>query len=335
MPKISNYQVKQTLLSENDKWIGTDSSGSVTKNFTPEGMAQFINETDFVTTASQFSFRWRHSAGDRDEGSISFAGYGGNGTNLSDLTTFLISDKSAGGSYILDYLLTTVGTEVIMVDVADPNNFVIAGITSIVPNVTYPGYNDLTWTVLAANGLLDGDGVFAIANYTKSAQGSSTLDSVAQNDPVTGIPITTGGLTSDGDLVVLNGSKTDLSDEVEIKDNFPLINSDQTGLPTENAGITVHRGDYPSRGLRWEETEKRWEMEKDAGGWVPIGEGAFFHDQGLPSSVWSITHNLGKFPNCAIVDSGGTTVKGQITYIDQNSLTITFVGAFSGSAYLN
>lgn len=339
MPKISNYQIKNTLLSQNDKWIGTDSSGSTTKNFSPLGVAKFINETDFAVTASQFSFKWQHAAGPRDEGSISFVGYGGDGSNLADLTTFLISDKSLGGTYILDYLLTTPGTDAIMVDVSDANNFVIVNITSIVPNETYTGFSDITWEVLAANGILDGDGVFVLANYSKSnaffKPPPETLDTVATIDPVTAIGITTGGLVSTGDLSVSNGAKTDLSDNVEIKDAFPLINSDQTGVPSENAGISVHRGSEPSRGLRWEEAEDRWEMQNATGTWVVVGEQAYFHDQGIPDSTWTITHNLNKYPSCVVVDSGGTTVMGQITFITTNSLTVTFSGAFSGSAYLN
>ena len=36
-----------------------------------------------------------------------------------------------------------------------------------------------------------------------------------------------------------------------------------------------------------------------------------------------------------VVDSANTTVEGGIEYIDENNLTLTFTGAFSGKAYLN
>jgi hypothetical protein len=35
------------------------------------------------------------------------------------------------------------------------------------------------------------------------------------------------------------------------------------------------------------------------------------------------------------VDTGGTTVLGQIDFTNLNNLSITFIGAFSGTAYLN
>jgi hypothetical protein len=62
----------------------------------------------------------------------------------------------------------------------------------------------------------------------------------------------------------------------------------------------------------------------------------FVFVQGVPSAAWSITHNLGKFPSVSVVDSGDTSVLGgQVEYIDNNNLTITFIAAFAGKAFLN
>jgi len=333
MPKIQTYVVKTSTLSARDKWIGTDSAGSVTKNFTPEGMASFINETDFVTIAGQSVFSWQQSAGDREVGSVSLPLFGGDATPLANLNAFLISDKTIGETLIIDYLNAIIGQNVIFVEVNEPNNFVIANLTGLTPSTTYPGFNDLTWDVVLANGNINGDANYVMANFSGSS--ADTLDSVTTRGSVTSNNITTGGLTSTGELNVSEGSKTILSDDVEIKDRFPLINSGLSGAPTQNAGITVNRGDQDSRGIRWEETEDRWEMQQSTGNWAPIGTAAFQHDQGLPSQVWTINHNLNKYPSAVSVDSGGTTVLGQINFIDTNNLTITFVGAFSGTAYLN
>jgi hypothetical protein len=333
MPKIQSYVIKTSTLSARDKWIGTDSSGSITKNFTPEGMATFINETDFVTIAGQSVFKWQQSAGDRQDGSISLVGFGGNGDNLADLTTMLISDKTIGDSRIIDYLTAIVGQNVIMVEVNEPNNFVIATLTGVTPNTTYSGFNDLTWDVTLANGVINGSGNYVLANF--SGSNVDTLDSVTNRGSVTSNSITTGGLTSTGDLNVSEGSKTTLSDDVEIKDAFPVINSGFTGAPVDNAGFLINRGDGSTKGIRWEETLDRWEMQQEAGNWSPIGSAAFLYEQGLPAVTWNITHNLNKYPSCVVVDTGGTTVLGQIDFTNLNNLSITFIGAFSGTAYLN
>jgi len=53
------------------------------------------------------------------------------------------------------------------------------------------------------------------------------------------------------------------------------------------------------------------------------------------SDVWSITHNLGKFPSVYTEDSSGNIIIGQVDYPNNNSITITFSAATAGVAYLN
>ena len=66
-----------------------------------------------------------------------------------------------------------------------------------------------------------------------------------------------------------------------------------------------------------------------------IEDKTFVYEQNLPSSVWNVKHDLGKFPAVSVVDSAGTEVVGAIDYIDENNVTLTFVGAFSGKAFFN
>mgnify|MGYP003645750141 CR=1 FL=1 len=63
--------------------------------------------------------------------------------------------------------------------------------------------------------------------------------------------------------------------------------------------------------------------------------GNYVHDQGVSSSVWSVSHGLGKYPSVMAVDSANSVVVGEIEYIDQNNIVITFNSGFSGYAYLN
>lgn len=61
----------------------------------------------------------------------------------------------------------------------------------------------------------------------------------------------------------------------------------------------------------------------------------FVHTQASASDTWSITHNMRFFPNVSIVDSAESKVIGEVTYISQNALTVTFSHSFSGKAYLS
>jgi hypothetical protein len=61
----------------------------------------------------------------------------------------------------------------------------------------------------------------------------------------------------------------------------------------------------------------------------------FIFNQMSAASVWTVNHNLGKYPSVTIVDSANTVVQGQVIYQDINVITIKFSTAFSGTAYLN
>jgi len=61
----------------------------------------------------------------------------------------------------------------------------------------------------------------------------------------------------------------------------------------------------------------------------------YVHPQAQASAVWTVRHNLNKFPSCTMVLSTGQQGYGDVTFIDENELTITFAGAESGKAYIN
>lgn len=66
-----------------------------------------------------------------------------------------------------------------------------------------------------------------------------------------------------------------------------------------------------------------------------IEDKTFAYTQSTAASVWSIEHNLNKFPSVMVTDSADSVVIGDIQYIDVNNLTIIFSAPFSGMAYLN
>lgn len=61
----------------------------------------------------------------------------------------------------------------------------------------------------------------------------------------------------------------------------------------------------------------------------------YVHNQNSASATWTIKHNLNKYPAVSVADSAGSVVVGDISYIDANTLTLTFTSAFSGKAYCN
>jgi hypothetical protein len=61
----------------------------------------------------------------------------------------------------------------------------------------------------------------------------------------------------------------------------------------------------------------------------------YIHTQPTASSTWIISHPLKKYPTPTVVDSGKNKVKGEVRYIDINTVELKFTASFSGYAYLN
>ena len=61
----------------------------------------------------------------------------------------------------------------------------------------------------------------------------------------------------------------------------------------------------------------------------------FQYEQSVASDTWDVVHKLGKYPSVSVVDSGGNLVDGEVKYVTNNRISITFTSPFSGKAYLN
>lgn len=61
----------------------------------------------------------------------------------------------------------------------------------------------------------------------------------------------------------------------------------------------------------------------------------YIHYQDSAQSVWTINHNLGKYPSVSIVNSAKELVIADVHYINLNTVELKFTSAFAGIAYLN
>lgn len=59
------------------------------------------------------------------------------------------------------------------------------------------------------------------------------------------------------------------------------------------------------------------------------------YTQTTASDTWEINHKMGKYPTITVIDSAGSKVVGDENHIDENTVILTFNGAFTGKATLN
>jgi|SaaInlV_100m_DNA_2_1039680.scaffolds.fasta_scaffold00927_5 hypothetical protein len=62
----------------------------------------------------------------------------------------------------------------------------------------------------------------------------------------------------------------------------------------------------------------------------------YVHTQNSAASSWTIHHNLGKRPSVTVTTAATSAqVIGEVTYINNNTLAVSFEASFNGIAYLN
>jgi hypothetical protein len=72
----------------------------------------------------------------------------------------------------------------------------------------------------------------------------------------------TGNAVIDGDLTVSGTTTTVNSNTVNIGDSIITLNSDETGAPSQDAGIEIERGTSPNRSLIWDESAGEWTIQQ-------------------------------------------------------------------------
>lgn len=60
----------------------------------------------------------------------------------------------------------------------------------------------------------------------------------------------------------------------------------------------------------------------------------FRWEQAAPAMVWVIQHGLNSFPNVSVLDANEDELFGEVNYVDDDSLTITFGAPTTGVAFL-
>jgi hypothetical protein len=129
------------------------------------------------------------------------------------------------------------------------------------------GYNSTTGVISFTQGNTDtvAEGSSNLYHTTARARGaisasgnlsynsSTGVISLATNQDVTFDDVIVGGnLTVNGTTTTVN------SNTVNIGDNIITLNSDETGTPSQDAGITIERGTSTNKSLVWTESTDKW-----------------------------------------------------------------------------
>lgn len=161
MARISTYQ-RDTVVTKRDKVIGTDFSGSKTKNFTLEDISGFLRNTNAVGIATQFNFKFVTDV--RGVQTISFDPLAA-GDTFNNVTSFVLSKFDDNNNNISEYLKTYAGRQIIIVKLDDYSNFGLFDVASVVDHDSLSDYLTVTVTNRTNQGSFIADKYYGLAIF--------------------------------------------------------------------------------------------------------------------------------------------------------------------------
>lgn len=181
MARISTYAT-DTLVTANDKWIGTDFSGGITKNFSPQILANYFNESGTIGVSNQINFKYYNEyVGGRPVGSITTISLL---PSFSSLSTIKISEKNSGLKYIMDILNTFIHDTIMISDASNPNNFGIYILQDVQQDLIEPLFYNVHLQFIEGHGGLEDIHIYSITSISSGDSSDKThvhIQEIASN----------------------------------------------------------------------------------------------------------------------------------------------------------
>lgn len=158
MARINTYQI-DTILQGNDKVIGSDFSGSVTKNFKLADIASLFSQ-GLISVGGQAGYKFSDTIEQK-----AFYGPADN-TAISALTTLKFSQVDGGDNNIQDFILEYNLKRIILFQNDNHNNYGIFDVTNVKEDVDNLDYYDFSLTHVSSNGNLILDKYYTVALFS-------------------------------------------------------------------------------------------------------------------------------------------------------------------------
>ena len=122
MARINSYTLDNTI-SKNDKVIGTDSSGTNTKNFALGDIAQYLNESSIINVNGQVVYKYSTLFGAGVFSTVV------GGPNFDGITQLKFHHYNSNNTNISEYLSYYNGLFVLLTQTDNPNSFAQYSVT--------------------------------------------------------------------------------------------------------------------------------------------------------------------------------------------------------------
>jgi len=131
-------------------------------------------------------------------------------------------------------------------------NTVISGSSQVV----YTSLSSIPAGIVSGSSQVNAD---LITNFDSNVKEKLDADGVLSGSVINGNKTFSNDVTISGNLTVNGTTTTVNSNTVNIGDNILILNSDETGTPSQNGGIEIERGTSTNASLIWNESIDQWQ----------------------------------------------------------------------------
>ena len=166
MARISSYP-RDLDVNDKDAWIGTESSNRLTRNFTAEAVAKYLNIKGKISISAQMVFKF--DIANQVPGTFNGPA---DGATFASITTMELSTIDASGQNVVAFMDYIVGNDILISEQKDISTFGHFTIDSYTPN---GNFYTLALTNKKGEGALVQDTFYDFAVFTLSTQGVPTF----------------------------------------------------------------------------------------------------------------------------------------------------------------
>ena len=145
----------------------------------------------------------------------------------------------------------------------------------------------------------------------------------------------TGNLQVGGNLNVIGTVNSVNTTQINIEDNKVRLNSNFTGTPSADAGITVERGLETDVEILWNETADKWTLTNNGSHYHAIAR-KYAETLGASATSYTITHNLGTTDVTVQIFEAASPyaqIEADVKRTSSNTVTVDFAVAPSAGEY--
>ena len=158
MARIKTYQ-QDFNVTDTDKLLGSDSTGA-TRNYTTKNIADYLNNFSKIGVGGQVAYKFSSSIAPRTNGTLSFAGGGGDNAAFSSISSIYASKYNTDNKVISDLLLYYVNKSIFIFQLDDPNNFAEYLLDSA--DVVESNFFNLSLQFVSGNGVIKNNSYYGL-----------------------------------------------------------------------------------------------------------------------------------------------------------------------------